>query len=80
MHGRSGRLPAVALTAYASRQDATKAISAGFDAHVAKPVQPIDARDHDRPAPSSGSTREESTERTRGNAAEPEAPLSRRMR
>ncbi len=33
-------LPAVALTAYASRQDATKAISAGFDAHVAKPVQP----------------------------------------
>jgi signal transduction histidine kinase/DNA-binding response OmpR family regulator len=34
------RIPAVALTAYASRQDATKAISAGFDAHVAKPVQP----------------------------------------
>ena len=35
-----GAIPAVALTAYASRQDATKAISAGFDAHVAKPVQP----------------------------------------
>jgi signal transduction histidine kinase/DNA-binding response OmpR family regulator len=35
-----GSLPAVALTAYASRQDATKAIAAGFDAHVAKPVQP----------------------------------------
>ena len=34
------RIPAVALTAYASRQDATKAITAGFDAHVAKPVQP----------------------------------------
>ncbi len=33
-------IPAVALTAYASRQDATKAIAAGFDAHVAKPVQP----------------------------------------
>ncbi|HEY8073840.1 MAG TPA: response regulator [Labilithrix sp.] len=33
-------LPAIALTAYASRQDAAKAISAGFDAHVAKPVQP----------------------------------------
>lgn len=33
-------LPAVALTAYASRADATKAIAAGFDAHVAKPVQP----------------------------------------
>jgi PAS domain S-box-containing protein len=33
-------LPAIALTAYASRQDAVKAIAAGFDAHVAKPVQP----------------------------------------
>ena len=38
---RIGPIPAVALTAYASRQDATKAISAGFDAHVAKPVQPM---------------------------------------
>lgn len=36
----AAKLPAVALTAYASRQDATKAIAAGFDAHVAKPVQP----------------------------------------
>ncbi|MBX3261342.1 MAG: response regulator [Labilithrix sp.] len=35
-----GAIPAVALTAYASRQDAMKAIAAGFDAHVAKPVQP----------------------------------------
>ncbi len=33
-------LPAVALTAYASRQDAVRVISAGFDAHMAKPVQP----------------------------------------
>jgi signal transduction histidine kinase/DNA-binding response OmpR family regulator len=33
-------MPAIALTAYASRQDAAKAINAGFDAHVAKPVQP----------------------------------------
>jgi CheY-like chemotaxis protein len=31
---------AVALTAYASRQDATRALAAGFDAHVAKPVEP----------------------------------------
>jgi PAS domain S-box-containing protein len=38
--GDDSTIPAVALTAYASRQDATKAISAGFDAHVAKPVQP----------------------------------------
>jgi CheY-like chemotaxis protein len=37
---RADVLPAIALTAYASRQDAAKAISAGFDAHVAKPVQP----------------------------------------
>jgi PAS domain S-box-containing protein len=36
----SAGIPAVALTAYASRQDATRAIAAGFDAHVAKPVQP----------------------------------------
>jgi PAS domain S-box-containing protein len=34
------QLPAIALTAYASRQDAAKALAAGFDAHVAKPVQP----------------------------------------
>ena len=33
-------LPAIALTAYASRQDAVRTMSAGFDAHVAKPVQP----------------------------------------
>ena len=33
-------LPAIALTAYASRQDAAKTMAAGFDAHVAKPVQP----------------------------------------
>lgn len=38
--GTGANIPAVALTAYASRQDATKAILAGFDAHVAKPVQP----------------------------------------
>ena len=68
---RIGPVPAVALTAYASRQDATKAISAGFDAHVAKPVQPATL----------GSTivkllkrqhPEESTERARADVA----PLS----
>jgi PAS domain S-box-containing protein len=38
----SGRgIAAIALTAYASRQDAAKALAAGFDAHVAKPVQPL---------------------------------------
>ncbi len=32
------RLPAIALTAFASQADATKAVAAGFDLHVAKPV------------------------------------------
>jgi CheY-like chemotaxis protein len=38
--GALRQLPAIALTAYASRQDAAKVVAAGFDAHVAKPVQP----------------------------------------
>jgi signal transduction histidine kinase/DNA-binding response OmpR family regulator len=33
-------LPAVALTAYASKRDVAQAIAAGFHAHVAKPVEP----------------------------------------
>lgn len=56
-------LPAVALTAYATREDARKVLAAGFDAHVAKPVKPAtlgrivssalrrsgERRDHARP-------------------------------
>lgn len=34
------RLPAVALTAHARVDDRVRALSAGFDAHVAKPVEP----------------------------------------
>ena len=34
------RLPAVALTAYAQAHDRTRALAAGFEAHVAKPVEP----------------------------------------
>ena len=33
-------VPAVALTGYASRKDASAALGAGFDLHVAKPVDP----------------------------------------
>jgi len=37
--GTSGKhLPAVALTAYASEQDRERALAAGFDLHVVKPV------------------------------------------
>jgi len=35
-----GRVPAAALTAYASSNDRTQALLAGFDMHVPKPVQP----------------------------------------
>jgi signal transduction histidine kinase/DNA-binding response OmpR family regulator len=35
-------LPAIALTAYASTQDRLRALSAGFQTHVAKPVDPLE--------------------------------------
>src|SRR5205809_1881443 len=34
------RLPAIALTAYAQAEDRIRALTAGFQAHVAKPVEP----------------------------------------
>ncbi|HWW77048.1 MAG TPA: ATP-binding protein [Pyrinomonadaceae bacterium] len=40
--GRARRPPAVALTAYASEEDRRRALDAGFDAHVAKPVEPAE--------------------------------------
>jgi signal transduction histidine kinase/ActR/RegA family two-component response regulator len=36
--GRSSAIPAIALTAYASEEDRRQSADAGFDAHVAKPV------------------------------------------
>jgi PAS domain S-box-containing protein len=36
-----GRTPAVALTAYARAEDAQRAFAAGFQIHVAKPVEPV---------------------------------------
>jgi signal transduction histidine kinase/CheY-like chemotaxis protein len=38
--GEGGRVPAAALTAYASSNDRTKVLLAGFDMHVPKPAQP----------------------------------------
>jgi CheY-like chemotaxis protein len=37
---RGGRVPAVALTAYARSEDRDRALAAGFHAHVPKPVEP----------------------------------------
>jgi CheY-like chemotaxis protein len=37
-----GSIPAIALTAYARAEDRVKAIAAGFQMHVSKPVEPIE--------------------------------------
>jgi CheY-like chemotaxis protein len=37
---RGGRIPAAALTAYARSEDRMRALSAGFQVHVPKPVEP----------------------------------------
>jgi signal transduction histidine kinase/DNA-binding response OmpR family regulator len=37
-----GRLPAIALTAYAGVEDRRRAISAGFETHLAKPLDPAE--------------------------------------
>jgi PAS domain S-box-containing protein len=39
---RGGTVPAAALTAYASPADRVKVLGAGFDIHIAKPVQPAE--------------------------------------
>jgi hypothetical protein len=38
---QGGRIVAVALTAYARQEDRAKALSAGFQVHVGKPVEPL---------------------------------------
>jgi signal transduction histidine kinase len=40
--GRDARLPAAALTAYVRAEDYASALNAGFDAHVHKPVEPLE--------------------------------------
>jgi CheY-like chemotaxis protein len=37
---RGGSIPAIALTAYAREEDRTRVLEAGFQRHVAKPVEP----------------------------------------
>jgi CheY-like chemotaxis protein len=39
-HG--GFLPAVALTGYARAEDRARVLAAGFQAHIAKPVEPAE--------------------------------------
>jgi CheY-like chemotaxis protein len=39
---RGGEVPAIALTAYARVEDRVKILTAGFQMHVTKPVDPIE--------------------------------------
>ena len=39
---RGGRIPAVALTAYAGNQDRILAVTAGYQTHISKPVEPAE--------------------------------------
>jgi CheY-like chemotaxis protein len=39
LEGETGRLPAIALTAYARAEDRLKAIEAGYQLHLEKPVE-----------------------------------------
>ena len=40
--GRQSRIPAVALTAMARVEDRIKVLTAGYQMHVAKPVEPLE--------------------------------------
>ena len=39
---RGGRIPAAALTGYGRLEDRMRALSAGFQLHAAKPVEPAE--------------------------------------
>ncbi|MCA1635837.1 MAG: response regulator, partial [Acidobacteria bacterium] len=40
--GLGERIPAIALTAYARAEDGVRALHAGFQVHVPKPVEPVE--------------------------------------
>ena len=40
LDGPNRRVPAIALTAYATREDRRRALDAGYDEHLAKPLEP----------------------------------------
>jgi len=42
LQGPCARIPAIALTAYARTEDRVKAIGAGYQSHLKKPVEPIE--------------------------------------
>ena len=39
---KGGRIPAIALTAYARVEDRLRALTAGFQLHIPKPVEPVE--------------------------------------
>lgn len=39
-NGKNGRIPAIALTAFARSQDRTRALLAGYLVHISKPIEP----------------------------------------
>ena len=39
---RGGQVPAAALTAYAKGEDTSRALSAGYQVHLPKPVEPTE--------------------------------------
>jgi len=39
---QGGRIPAIALTAFAREEDRNRAIAAGYDRHLAKPIDPVE--------------------------------------
>jgi two-component system, chemotaxis family, CheB/CheR fusion protein len=38
---QGGQIPAIALTGYTSEEERQRAIDAGFQRHIAKPIEPV---------------------------------------